>query len=427
LGAIKKKNTLNNKLEYHDNYFEGVFWIQDNDNYKISATLYIDDKGTATISSLQHLNENIRTTTRKFEIFDIVFGYINCHKTSKTFSIKLYETSQILRSSGALTKCKYQSLNAFISPKFDSEINLSEYNSVMLNSRIITEWIPTTGFKPNSDDISQDKFVVNQIYESPKPIDLFQNDNFNIYIFFRAFTGSPSQRESYITEEIYVNIETSNSNTIKKLYKIKSTIERLLSIILFTPINSKKTEFRSTSGDHYRALNINEGYNKGNINLLDFDSFLQSSQDIFTKWFEKQNNLELFIKNFFSVFRQKGVMIENKFLTYISVLENYHAKNINRDNYLKKRLIDLIENSCLNENITNVNKYAEKLKITRNYYAHLEERHEENSLSLDEIIIANQIIEVIIHEILLKEVGINNYTKPSWIKELTDKINQSLG
>ncbi len=423
VGSNQKKHILSKTIKHLDNYFEGIFWI--NENHKVSATLYIDNNGTSTISSLHSL-KNKNNQERKWEQIEVVFGYINCNRTSKTFSIKLYETFQILQSNGALTKYKYQSSNCFISEKFDSDINSIKYNSIMLNSTVLSNWIPVTGFKENTDQSNNDVFIINQIYEQPKPIELFNSEELNIYLFFRAYSGSPNERKSYIREEVYLNIETIDSHHIKDLYLTKSMIERLISILLFTPFNSSNIEFKSTSGDYYKALNINKELRKGYHNSLDFMVFKENSEDIFTKWFEKQDSLNLFINNFFSVYGQNGVMIENKFLTYISVLENFHANNITRNCFLKNRLIYLLENSSIREHINNISLYAEKLKITRNYYAHLEERHQENSLTIDEIIRANQLIEIIIHEILLKEIGIDEYPITRTILEITEKINESL-
>tara|TARA_B110000879_G_C10917088_1_gene410604 strand:+ start:139 stop:690 length:552 start_codon:yes stop_codon:yes gene_type:complete len=158
---------------------------------------------------------------------------------------------------------------------------------------------------------------------------------------------------------------------------------------------------------------------------IEFESFKNQSQNIFSNWFEKQNKLELAIVNFFSVFGKKGVLIENKFLTYISILENYHKNNVKKKGVLKWRLKNLLENSSINIILDDIEKFVEKLKITRNYHAHLEEEHKEKSLKTEEIYKANNLLEFIIREILLREIGIIENSKiPSEIIKFINILNE---
>lgn len=415
-------------MEHYNNYYEGIFWVPGNENSKTIGMLHIDKNGNAIISSLQSLGENKEkeAIVRKWDKIKILFGHINCHNTSKNYSIKLYEIFQIYQSNGALTKFKYKSSKSFISQKHDSEIGNLSYDSIMLSSNIISHWIPISGFNFEFNYNEDNVFRESQLYEQPKQIDLFKNDKYSIYIYFRASSGYPARRNSYIKEEVFLNIETTESFELKEFYKIKSLIERLLNIVLFIPFYSTTVEFKSTSGINYKALKKSKELITGLDNLLEFEIFRENSQKIFEQWFEKQIKLELFIKNFFSVYGQKGVLVENKFLTYISVLENYHKNNIKKKALLKSRLLYVLENSSINEKISNIDKYAEKLKVTRNYHAHLEEKHENKALNIDGIMKSNQLLEVVIHEIFLQEIGIEEFKIPNWLEELTLKINEYL-
>ena len=170
------------------------------------------------------------------------------------------------------------------------------------------------------------------------------------------------------------------------------------------------------------------------MNKVVFDVFKDNSQKIISNWFKKQSNLELVIKNFFSVYGQKGVLVENRFLTYVSVLENYHRNNISIeetkkvledyfDNLkLKKydgiespnfqhRLIYIIHTSFINSNIDNIKKYTEILRDTRDFHTHLLDSKDKLSLTWQNISKANVLLENIIREILLKEIGIINFDK----------------
>lgn len=401
-------------MEYNNNYYEGVFWIPEKEDCKIIGTLFIDENGDVTISSLQSFTTN-DSFDRDWNKIEIVFGYINSHNKSDTYSIIIYDVHKIQQTNGPLAKYKYKSFKSFISSNYDNKIGSSTYNSIMLSSNIINNWIPITGFNFNSD--IENTYKINQLYEQPQRIELFKNKDFDIYLFFRASAGFKSRRNSFINEIVFINIETTNSYEIDELFKIKTIIERLLNILLFIPFYSTDVEIRTISKTTYKSLKINNNLNSSLGKKIDFGTFKDNSQDIFSNWFNKQSDLELALINFFSVYGQKGVLIENKFLTYISVLENYHKNNIKKNGVvLKDRLKYLFENSIINAKIDNIDNYTEILKITRNYHAHLEERHKEKSLTAEGINKANVILEFVIREIFLSEIGLNDAVKiPSGI------------
>lgn len=411
-------------MEYYNKYFEGVFWLPDREDRKIISTLFIDKNGIATITSLESLEINEDLFNRVWNNFNLVLGYINCNEKSKTYSIKLYDVYKSHQSRGKLTKFKYTCNDPLISQSYDDQINSIFYNSIMLNSVIINNWIPISGFE-NKSNIENKSFEVNQSYKQPKIIELFNNKDCTIYLFFRASAGFKDRRQSFINENVFINIETFEHFEIKELPKIKSTIERLFNLLLFKPFYFENTEIRTTNKKDYKVVKKQNKLNSSLNNEIKFEIFKNQSQNILSKWFEKQDKLGLAILNFFSVFGQKGVLIENKFLTYISILENYHKNNVTKKGVLKWRLKNLLENSSINIILDDIEKFAEKLKITRNYHAHLEEEHKEKSLKTDGIHKANNLLEFIIRKILLREIGIiENSKTPSEIIEFINILNE---
>jgi hypothetical protein len=408
-------------LDYYNQYFDGVFWIPGKDERKIIATLFIDDKGKATISSLQPLEDDTDITDNWSEVE--VLGYINCHSDSKTYSIKLHDTYKSYQSIGPLNKIKYTSNNTLVASVYDANIDNSLYSTLMLNSDLINSWIPITGFDFNSN--IDKSFEISHLYKQPDIIELFKNKDFNIYLFFRASTGYQKRRKSVINETVFINIETKKPFDIKELFAIRKSIERIFNLILFKPFLSNVIELKSTDNITYKAIKRLNKLDSGLGKEISFEVFIKNSHEIFHNWFKKQTKLELAILNFFSVYGQRGVLLENKFLTYISILENYHKNHIHKDGYLKSRLEYLINQSSLASKIKKVNEYAETLKTTRNYHAHLEEKHEEKSLKTDGILKTNYLLEFIIREIFLREIGFNEISKvpynvQKYIIELND-------
>jgi hypothetical protein len=411
-------------LEYYNKYFEGVFWLPEREDRKIISTLFIDKNGIATITSLESLEINEDMFNRVWNNFHLVLGYINCNEKSKTYSIKLYDVNKSHQSRGRLTKFKYTCKDPLISQSYDEQINSNFYNSLMLNSVIINNWIPISGFE-NKSNIENNSFEVNQSYIQPEIIELFNNKDYNIYLFFRASAGYKNRRQSFINENVFINIETIEHFEIKELPKIKSTIERLFNLLLFKPFYFENTEIRTTNKKDYKVVKKQNQLNPSLNNEIEFEIFKNQSQNIILKWFEKQDKLGLAVLNFFSVFGQKGVLIENKFLTYISILENYHKNHVKKKQDLKWRIKYLLENSSIKNILNDIEKFSEILKTTRNYHAHLEEKHKEKSLNTEEIYKANNLLEFIIREILLREIGIiENSETPSEIIEFINILNE---
>lgn len=409
------------KLNIYNQYYEGVFWLPENTGRKIIGTLFIDNQGIATISSLQTL-ENTETKINKWPTFDLVLGYLNSNDESKTYSIKLHDIYKTFQSEGALNKFKYTAKNSLIATVYDRHIDNCSYNILMLNSSLIDSWVPLTGFdfKSNIDE----KFEISHLYNQPERIDLYKNNNFDIYLFFRASTNFHKRRKSTISETVFINVETSKEFEFRELPEIKKSIERLFNLILFRPFLSTIIQLKSTDKLNYKVIKKSEELVTGLGKAIDFKIFRKNSSLIFKNWFEKQDKLELAIINFFSVYGQKGVLVENKFVTYISILENYHKNHIKKEDYLKSRLKYLIKKSRVGIVLNNVNDLAEKLKITRNYHAHLEEKHKEKSLKIDQIIKANYLLEFIIHEIFLTEIGISEDIEiPYNVNEYINELN----
>lgn len=402
-------------MNYYDKYFQGIFWIPENESNKIMATLFINNEGCVKIHSLQPLSKNTdeHVFNSGFNKLEIVFGYLICSENSNTYSIKLYDVWKTNSSLSTLSSNKYESKKSFITKYHDSKISSSSFDTIMLGSSFINDWVTQTGFK--REFCFNEKFKINQIYEQPEPIDLYKNSDNRIYLYFRASSSNSRMRVSSITEEVFINIELVQDYQIPKLIKIKTMVERLFNILLFIPFYSENLEFRLGKGETYKSLKKLAETQQALGDKIEFDTFLENSQKIFENWFSKQESLDLAVTHFFSVYGQKGVLEENKFLTYISILENYHKNNINESAPLKVRIETLLNQSLIKSNITNVDSYSLQLKITRNYYAHLEEKHEENALDLNGVILANEILEYVIREIFLKEVGITQ-VKPSHLK-----------
>jgi hypothetical protein len=202
-------------------------------------------------------------------------------------------------------------------------------------------------------------------------------------------------------------------------------VDRLLSILLGKPYLSDYFSSTTVDGISYDYLSQKNNLVNHLDNKVIEGDFLGHSQLYFENWFAKQEKLELFIKNFFSVYGQRGVLVENRFVSYVSAIENYYKNNIDPNAYLKPAIEDLLIKSSISYHIKDISELSKIYKFTRVYHVHLEKDKKDKSFTNDELIDANLILEFLIREIILHEMGVG-YVPPisSYLTQSINKLNK---
>ena len=145
--------------------------------------------------------------------------------------------------------------------------------------------------------------------------------------------------------------------------------------------------------------------------IIPYQVFIKQSNSIFNNWFNSKEDLSWFINNFFSVYKQDGVLVENKFLTYFSIIENYHRIIHAKNTKLYQRIKRILQDSSYLNEIQAQNIDLQSILNTRHYFVHLNDEQKENALNGSQVVKLNRILEKIIRELLLREIGLN---KQSW-------------
>lgn len=418
-------------MDFYNKYYEGVFWLPSNEEDKIFGTLFIDENGISTISSLQSLCiKNDDPFTNRFPKFNVVYGWINKNESSETFSIKLYDARQNHQGISYLNKFKYVSHNSYISKGGDDKINVEKYNCLLLNSVYIDKWVNKTGFE--NDLCQKEKNEISQVYKLPDPIELYKNDEFKISLQFRISSTptSLSNRKSLLKEELFVKVEFNKRFNIKGIVKFKNEIEWLFNLLNYQKFYFENVEIITVSKRNYISISKPKELVNQLKRGVNFDLVLPNSQKIFNLWFSKKLKFELYLKNFFSVYGQRGVMVENRFLTYVSIIESYHKKNLTlletlpvlkrykmKETYnhykepsLHQSLIYMFHKSSIFSNKKGLKKYTERIRDTRDFHIHILNSKEENSMNFEGINSSNELLENIILELFLKEIDIKGKT-----------------
>ena len=93
--------------DVYNRYYEGIFWLPEQESHKVICTFYINEKGRGVISSLQGLNGETIDTNRYWGKIDVLLGYLSSNEGSEIYSVKLYDVFKSHQSIGMLHKNKY--------------------------------------------------------------------------------------------------------------------------------------------------------------------------------------------------------------------------------------------------------------------------------------------------------------------------------
>ena len=401
----------NRNRNYFDQHYSGFFWKADNEERKIPGTLYIDKEGNAFLTTFHRFNENKQINAD--DDVAIVFGIVMDNKELKKYVVRMnniFVKSEHIPLSINLPVYKYISKEVYISKEIGNCNCSTLYNQILLLSPDINNWVKEKGFGEVKHPKNPQKFGATFDYRQPEKIDLFKNDELNIYLYFNAWVSYPIKRKAIIEEKVYLNIKLNQAKTLEELKKYKTSIERLFSLIFLQPIQFDEINYVTTSKKDFIALKKEKKEMIYPSDCVNYQIFTENSQQIIENWFQKEEKLSLALKTFFSVYGQPGLLVEDEFLSYISILENLYKQIPHKASFKNPPLKNIIKyflsNSNINTVIENIDDYSEILKITRNYLAHLEEKHEENALKTKDLYKTNQILIYIIQEYLIRELGI---------------------
>lgn len=426
--------------EFYNVHFHGIFWVKL--EHKVFGSLYIDNHGNCLLTTQQNIataNPNPRLSY--FSKNQNIFGVITNHSENKSYSIKMINS--FLRSSriAVLDLFRYESNKCLLS-NFNKE-NLTELNfeRILVSSKLISRWIKTTGL--DFDYSIEHIHTYNHIYRRPEQIHLFTSF-FQIYVGFDYQINQPLKREARIKEDVSIIIDFNSKRSLSELDDVRKRFMRLLAVVHFSPMYNLTVKYSNPKSPTDYLLSRKENYHVAIEQHVKFEIFQNSSQDIISNWFEKYNELKEIIDAFFAVYKRKGVLIENQFITYISILEKLHklrvSDDITIDNSndlgidrngrtavnLKDRIAFIFNKSdFFDNNEIDLIKLLNKIIKTRNYHAHLDESKKEDSFTSIQIPFINEYLEYFIRELFLVEIKLEKLAMKADAR-LISKVNNAI-
>lgn len=416
--------------------FYGKWWIPSKPQNVIYGTLYIDELGVASFFTIQNFD-----TTDNLNIWpkiDALFGLVTSIDDNKDSSVKLFDLHKIKFSEGVLTKSNYSVSKALIGAPNAKE-NGFLFNTLMFFSQSWNWWIKVNGLSIKLNGVKKKKGIKSS-YTQPDFIPLYRDDNFFIYIFFRGNYGVSVEHGFKILEQPFLNIDVKDSVDIKEAFKIKTDIERYFMVMWRARHLFNIFELRSSDGTQYEVVGKYDNQSYTNIDGRDtFSKYKRYSQKTIKKWFEINKEMNNLIDTFFFAFTSKDLDVYNKFLNYVFSLEQYHRirvkdrrplsakdermfnkvlKEVRGDSasWLKKilsndreitfdiRLSELLSLHGSDENIRLTKITINKIKKTRHYLVHLDNKLKKDSLTPEELLDVNDSLILLFLGLLKKEL-----------------------
>ncbi len=342
----------------------GYWWLPSNPDRKIAGILiHAEDKPT--ILELQGRFDG--------ENYDVIFGYCNQKEFSlyQSFVTTVYGDTWSNRDFIENTPCSIV-VNYFIVGASSEKIDGNKNAKIKLSTTSINKWVDKSGFSYEEPYTGN----YNISYKKPESVLLFSDSGVKISIQDRIKLPNlnSGNQEINIYEEKYLLIEISELSFYSLIFYIDALL-KFFSLAMRTPISVKSINLITDANDvivFYRRQNLKIDFQGRSDGFVDFFFGLKEVKNVHDSlscWFEfLRNNHEVADLYFYST----GRFPKDVFLSKASALEEFHRRNIYKENRsLKERIKSLFEMFHDVMNFTgNSEAFAELVRDHRDYYVH---------------------------------------------------------
>lgn len=350
---------------------------------------------------------------------------------------------------------KFKPEVTFIGAHFPKKEDI-KFSNIYIEYSYLSDWVDISGFQIEHSN-GLEEWKIN--YKLPAKIDIANLNDLNISISpsFNTSDFPLVLKEFSITQKYSIAIEATEEKPFDNFLNLIFEIRDFLSFAISEPVAPIKiTAYSEINKEEINGRILNPPIEilfktklKNKVRdiipmemLFTYNEIKERSNDIFKNWFSKKDKLKPVYDLYSSALQNPNIYLENLFLSYAQALETYHRRVYN--NYEidleehKKRINSIIESapanyiSWLKEKLFFSNelslkqrlehlflKYKEaivpfvteediiKIKNTRNYLTHYDQRLEKKSASVDELIDLSLKLRLMIEACLLDELGFN--------------------
>lgn len=227
--------------------------------------------------------------------------------------------------------------------------NILRVNRIIINNPYLNWWCRSL-IKEQSYEISKDE--VDYHYIHPDSILISQLDNCRIYAFISRSTGTPRHEGFHNKLESHFEIAFDDSLELKETFSVVHKIERLLSLMMCTPVVNDSVSFtidktrcicvQNIMVNHYnyRQMPDNEAMFTSNINDI-------ADNNIIRHWYDFYDEEQQALNLFFDTIYNEELTDELRIICYSSVLEEltkryYTPNHPSRETRKRKMLQNII-------------------------------------------------------------------------------------
>ncbi|HJH27711.1 MAG TPA: hypothetical protein C5S37_13335 [Methanophagales archaeon] len=329
--------------------YEGKWWLPDKPEEKIIGTLKYTP-GKEVVLDLEGSFGDLRDIKERPTIlgFSPEGKYITLYKCVGPWTS--YHIPGYPKSS-------FHAIYVFIGAHFQKKEDI-KFKRLYVHYSHLNEWVDISGFE-KEHDIQHlfDKEEKEIKYKLPKSIQAAINDDYKIFIDFRAYPES-SEQEVCIKQRTYIKIEPSEERSFGEFLNILHHIQNFLSLGTMKPVYPLTIEGITEANNPVEIFYSLPYTSKAPMKLPPFDMLftfkdISDRFEVFLRnWFEKADLLEPVYDLYFGTLYTPDMYIQHQFLSLIQAIESFHrrrygGKYLPDDDY--KRVRDVLENAIPDE------------------------------------------------------------------------------
>ena len=321
---------------------QGYFWLAGRQDNKVMGILHIDELGESFLELLGSL-QNDPLEPRKLHIL----GSIEQGRPVTLTDCIPTNTQSVWNSQvGELTKSRIHVGTAFVGSHFEKEIRFTDLD---FSVEGLQEWFFWSG-SPISTTY-EDLWNYSISYQRPEPIEIHLDDDLKATFLMNA-THSSEMFSTSVRIQPSILLESSHPQSFEDLIKIASRLKNFLSLAVDQPVTfTSLTGFTDASPElaPVRVYGKFDPYSLekpridvGNL-LFSFRDVAHNIEALLQNWLRSYDKFEPTFNLYFTVFPNRYMHLEARFLFLVHGLESLHRGSSEDTRIPQGEFEDLVE------------------------------------------------------------------------------------
>jgi hypothetical protein len=321
------------------NEYNGFWWLPDNPNLKFPGLLRVEEAGIITLSLIVAYDHyDLFDDGRMSKAIPVLNGYARHRETRDDITFSLFGNNLVSSHRSGLAEIKL-GCEYFITNKHLPAADSFTIGSISLRVQLLDDWVKTKGFKTVRLP-RKDRFSFGFEYEQPDQIDLYENSEFAISLWFRA-DSSQKQKSVSLVESNCINIEFKDEVSFQHAKELVEIVKNFFSFCIGLPLRAEQMRFQQQTWLPKEAIILERRQShdlcisdtrygtkrldlQPDLMLIDYSTMSKKQGSFLEKWFSMNTQLEPVLRLYFDTIHNPDLYKENVFLNYVAALEVYH-------------------------------------------------------------------------------------------------------